>query len=217
MSEQRVDELLARIERLEAQAQRRFRLLMGVAAAALCVAAGTLGAVSADSVHPRVESIVSDEIRTRRIVVIDAQGQTRVRLGSDDASDPKRNSQVVGLTIYDRNGDERGGIATADDGSAVIALDAPAGIGATMRDRIGMKVEPNGDSWLALISNRPGFAAVLRSRDETGTLELARPDPDTGRFDVRTIGLDGDTRRQDPMDDAQKQYRVGNDAPDAQR
>lgn len=196
-------EHLARIEALESQMRIRSRMVWLVAGISMLVAVAAIGAAATVIFEARSDASAADEIRTRRLVVVDAQGQMRVRIGSDDASDPVRNSQVVGLTIYDQHGDERGGIATAEDDSAAIALDAPAGVGASMRDRIGMKVEPSGESWLALISNRPGFAAALRSKDEIGTLELTRPDLENGRFDVRIIGHGEDAWRQDAMDTSQ--------------
>ena len=205
MSDGRIEALQARIERMERQARWRMRGMSAATLAALLLAAGALTAgKGAAPAAAGLQSGVLDEIRTRRLVVVDDAGTMRVRIGMDDASDEKRKFRVAGMTIYDGKGDERGGIATAHDGSAVIALDAPVGVGSAMRDRIGMKVDPDGDAALMVITNRAGLAAVLGAKDDQGTLELARADVPNGRFEVRALRPDGDRSRTEPMDASQK-------------
>jgi hypothetical protein len=87
------------------------------------------------------DSKAVDLIRARKIDVVDDQGVVRISMGQD-ASDAQRRSRACGITVYDPKGDERGGMGTMDDLSAVIALDAPTGVGGAMRDRIGMLVSP---------------------------------------------------------------------------
>jgi hypothetical protein len=75
-----------------------------------------------------------DEVRTRRLVVVDEAGTERVVI-QEEPADTDRRAQAAGIVIFDRHGNERGGMVTFDDDSTVIALDAPAGVGSPMRDR----------------------------------------------------------------------------------
>src|SRR5262245_56800393 len=113
--------------------QRRLRRTKGaLAALALAGAAAITFGVAAPDKTP-------DEIRTRRLVVVDDQGLPRVIIGQDPL-DTQRRSRGAGITIFDKLGSERGGMVTMDDGSVVIALDAPRGVGAAMPDRLGLVV-----------------------------------------------------------------------------
>ena len=133
---------------------------------------------------------VADEVRTHRLVVLDDSGHTRAVIGQDPAH-VQRIARAAGLLLYDDKGNERGGFSTLGDGSVVIGLDAPVGVGAAMRDRIGLKVFP----YVMLIDNQTG--AVARLIAEVG------PDGARGvqvfkwigsRPYVRTISYDGDVR-----------------------
>src|SRR5690606_32455222 len=64
-------------------------------------------------------------------------------IGQDPAATHRR-SRAAGILINDRHGHERGGFCTMDDGSAVLAMDAPRGVGASMPDRLGLVVNPDG-------------------------------------------------------------------------
>ena len=137
---------------------------------------------------------VADEVRTHRLVVLDDSGHTRAVIGQDPAH-VQRIARAAGLLLYDDKGNERGGFSTLGDGSVVIGLDAPVGVGAAMRDRIGLKVFPNGAAYVMLIDNQTG--AVARLISEVG------PDGARGvqvfkwigsRPYVRTISYDGDER-----------------------
>ena len=139
------------------------------------------------------EGQVADEVRTHRLVVLDDSGHTRAVIGQDPAH-VQRIARAAGLLLYDK-GNERGGFSTLGDGSVVIGLDAPVGVGAAMRDRIGLKVFPNGAAYVMLIDNQTG--AVARLISEVG------PDGARGvqvfkwigsRPYVRTISYDGDVR-----------------------
>jgi len=137
---------------------------------------------------------VADEVRTRRLVVLDDSGRTRATIGQD-AANVQRIARAAGLLLYDDKGNERGGFSTLSDGSVVIGLDAPVGVGAPMRDRIGLKVFRNGAAYVMLIDNQTG--AVARFISEVG------PDGARGvqvfkwagsRPYGRTISYDGDMR-----------------------
>lgn len=79
-------------------------------------------------------------------VVVDDEGHTRVVLGQDPAT-TQRSSRGAGLALYDEKGSERAGFSTMADGSVVLGLDAPLGVGAPMRDRIGLKVHASGSAY----------------------------------------------------------------------
>ena len=140
------------------------------------------------------EGQVADEVRTHRLVVLDDSGHTRAVIGQDPAH-VQRTARAAGLLLYDDKGTERGGFSTLGDGSVVIGLDAPVGVGAAMRDRIGLKVFPNGAAYVMLIDNQTG--AVARLISEVG------PDGARGvqvfkwigsRPYLRTLSYDGDVR-----------------------
>ena len=139
-------------------------------------------------------SQVTDEIRTRRLVVLDDSDRTRVTLGQDPAQ-THRMSRAAGLVVFDNKGHERGGFSTFDDGSVGIGLDAPVGVGAPMRDRIGLKVFPNGASYVMLIDNETGAVARLISEvGPSGARGVQVFKWAGSRPYVRTIGYDGDVR-----------------------
>jgi hypothetical protein len=137
------------------------------------------------------------EVRTQRLVVVDEQGQTRVVIGQD-ATTTQRVSRAAGLTLYDEKGSERGGFSTMSDGSVVLGMDAPAGVGAPMRDRIGLKVHADGSSYVMLIDNKTSAVARLVSNEEPNGdrgVQVFKQDPDGPRIHIRSITYDGDTRR----------------------
>jgi|SRR5437667_5030915 len=138
----------------------------------------------------------SDEVRTRRLVVLDDQGQIRAALGQDPAN-VQRVSRAAGLTLYDDKGNERGGFSTMADGSVTIGLDAPVGVGAPMRDRIGLKVFPNGAAYVMLIDNKTGAVARLISEEGPNGVrgvQVFKWEPEGSRYYIRTISVDGDVR-----------------------
>ena len=136
------------------------------------------------------------EIIATRVTVVDDQGVTRVTIGQDPA-DTQRMSRAAGITLYDSTGTERGGMSTYDDNSVGLALDAPAGVGSPMRDRIGMKVYPTGSAQLLLIDNQTRGVVRLRLNPgnegpASGGVDLFSWEPDT--LKTRTITFEGETR-----------------------
>jgi hypothetical protein len=142
----------------------------------------------------KVEPPVIPEIRTHKLAVLDSQGRVRVEIG-EDQSDTQRISRAAALTVFDTEGHERGGIGTLADGSAVMALDAPHGVGNAMRDRAGMKVYPDGTAFIATISNGGTFAAGLFTDGEAGRLELSGRGESDGTIATRTITRDADSSK----------------------
>ena len=201
MATDQLERLVARIDAIERSGRRRLRVMYGITAVALALAATAL--VAGDRADPATGTAILDEVRTRSLVVVDDRGRMRVQI-AQDSPDIERYARSAGLTIYDKDGRERGGIATLDDGSAVVALDAPWGVGSPMRDRAGMKVSADGSALLGVLSNRGTFAAVLQSDGEAGRLELRRPDDARGTFELRTLAQSGDRAASEPMSPKQR-------------
>lgn len=181
------EELEERIVALE-RSVRRARLVAG---AALLTTFLPLGAG-----FVRSRNAASDEVRTHRLVIVDDHEQTRVLLGQDSAK-TDRISRSAGLWVFDEKGGERGGLGTMADGSVVLALDAPVGVGAPMGDRVGLKVFPNGSAYIMLIDNKTSAVARLVSEEAPGRvrgLQLFKWERDNSRHYTRTLTFDGDMR-----------------------
>jgi len=125
-----------RITRLE-RSLRRTR----VSAGAVGLALFAIVAVQCASRAPTV----FDEVRARRIVLVDDEGRIRLEI-AQDPRDTQRRARSAGLRVFDNTGHERGGFATFDDGSVVLAMDAPHGVGDRMPDRLGLVVSPDGSA-----------------------------------------------------------------------
>ncbi len=181
-------EVEARVRKLEQRAG-RWRWLL-VAAPVLMMSIVLAGRGSA-----RPEAGIAAEIRTHRLIVLDHQGRKRVEIGEDAPDlDIKRNARVAGLIIFDGNEQERGGMVTADDGSATVALDAPRGVGYRVSDRAGMKVGADGSALIGVLSNAGGFAAKLIAQGAEGQLEVSRVDSTEGGASTRVIHVEADSR-----------------------
>lgn len=140
----------------------------------------------------------SDELRTRRLVIVDDSGQERVVLAQDPPT-TDRASRATGLLLLDQDGNERGGFSTMADGSVVLGMDAPVGVGAPMRDRIGMKVYPDGSAYVMLIDNQTRAVAKLESDGADGGVQVFRWDMDGRQIHIRTLKYDGDVRDSVPF------------------
>ncbi|SMR76215.1 MULTISPECIES: hypothetical protein [Stenotrophomonas] len=176
-----------RLERLERRV-RRGNLL----AASMLVLGASLALIGTSVATPDVS--VVPELRTYKLTVLDSEGRMRVQI-AEDADDIPRNSRAAGLTIYDAMGDERGGIGTMANGAAVMALDAPVGVGYKVRDRAGMKVAADGTAVITALSNEGSFAASLIAQGNQGRLELSRKDSAKGEISTRVLTFDSDSTK----------------------
>ncbi len=136
------------------------KVLLLTAAGVLATNAGALaaqeaGRVSVDQLNTLIENrepevrvgkVDQDRLVVRRIDVVDENGTIRVSLAAPTPSpiiggiQYKRAFPVSGLTLFDREGNERGGYGVADiEGTAaVLALDH------ANHDAIGWRVMPDG-------------------------------------------------------------------------
>lgn len=85
------------------------------------------GGVLADA--PRTGSVATT-IEAREIVIRDAKGVVRARIAGDlpdaviDGKPAPRGQGAAGFMVYDRDGQERGGYVTFDDGNVALTLDS---------------------------------------------------------------------------------------------
>jgi hypothetical protein len=114
-------------ERDNAQLRRRLASQNRAWLASLLVVAAS-GAVAGISLN----NAVFDSVKAKEVVVIDAKGIVRARLGGDlpdavmaNGRVARRGSKAAGMIIYDEEGIERGGYVTQDEGSnAMLTLDS---------------------------------------------------------------------------------------------
>jgi hypothetical protein len=142
---------------------------------------------------------ILDVVRARRFVLVDDEGRTRVEMGQDPKSTDRR-SRSAGLWVLDNTGHERGGFGTFDDGSVVLAMDAPHGVGDAMPDRLGLSVSSDGSADVMLIDNKTRAVVKLISEaDGHGGVQTFKWDMDAKQIHVRTSTYDGDERETVPM------------------
>jgi hypothetical protein len=158
------------------------------------VAAGLIIVALAGVQFARRPVKVMDEVRARRIVVVDDEGRIRVEIAQDPKNTDRR-ARSAGLTVFDNTGHERGGFGTFDDGSVVFAMDAPHGVGASMPDRLGLMVYPDGAAHFMLIDNQTRAVAKLVSDGKGGGgIQVFKWDMDAKQIHIRTITYDGEER-----------------------
>ena len=156
------------------------------------IVAGLTGMLVGFAKPPAGAAEVSDEIRTRKLVVVDHKGVPRIVL-SEDPANTQRRARSAGVTIFDDKGHERGGMATFTDGSVVFALDAPRGVGAPMPDRVGITVKPDGSAHIMLLDNETRAVVKLYSDGKGGGgPQLFKWDMDKKKVHIKTILYDGE-------------------------
>ncbi|MGZ3360173.1 MAG: hypothetical protein ACXU84_12645 [Xanthobacteraceae bacterium] len=164
--EERVQACEQENARLRKQLSRQNSLWM---TALLLVAGG--GAIASGS----VKQAISDSIKAREIVVVDANGTVRARLGGDlpdaimaNGRVAKRGSKAAGLMIYDEQGIERGGYVTQDTGSnAMLTLDSKS------RQAALLVAGPDEDQASALRLWTKGSSIEMRSDENGSRLSIA--------------------------------------------
>jgi hypothetical protein len=141
-----------------------------------------------------------EEVRTHRLVVVDEAGTERVVIEEEPAGIGRR-GQAAGIVIFDQHGNERGGMVTFDDDSTVIALDAPAGVGAPMRDRLALRVNADGSASVIVLDNGTGIPVRLVADAEGGGgLEMLEYDLENGKVAITRLTSDGQSVREFDLD-----------------
>jgi hypothetical protein len=179
-----------RIARLETRLVRTRRMLAGAAALPVLLLAAAFAPSSGAGGKP-------GEIVVSKLTLVDDKGVARVVI-AQDPPDSKRRSRGAGIYIRDKDGNERGGFGTMDDGSAVFAMDAPRGVGTLYPDRIGIMVWPHGGSQIMLLDNKSHSVVQMRANgDGEGGLDLFRYSPD--KVDIRTLTFAGEKKESEKL------------------
>ena len=183
-------ELEARVAALE-RSLRRTRTVALLAPLAVLVVIGSLAAAPPG---------IQDQVRTRQLAVVDDAGRVRVLL-AQDPRDTQRRSRGAGLTLFDSTGTERGGFTTLDDGTVLIGMDAPRGVGSPMGDRLALAVGPDGAADVMLLDNETKAVAKLHSAgDGSGGVQVFRWDLKAKKVQVRTVVYGGDQLTTVPLE-----------------
>ena len=141
---------------------------------------------------------VQDEIKARRIALVDARGVERVVLGEDAG---RQHGRSAAVWIYDETGAERGGFGTFENGQASMALDAPVGVGAAMRDRLGLIVSSTGGASIQLNNNDTGVPVRLVTDPAGGGgVELIEFDHAERKARIKRLSYAGETIREVSLD-----------------
>lgn len=141
---------------------------------------------------------VQDEIKARRIALVDSRGVERIVMGEDAG---RQHGRSAAMWIFDESGAERGGMGTFENGRASMAFDAPVGVGdQRMRDRVGMAVDAKGAASIQLNNNDTGVPIRLVT-DEAGGggLELIQFDHQTKTAHIKRLSYAGETIREVPF------------------
>jgi hypothetical protein len=176
------------IEQRIAQLETSLRRMRFAAAAAGMLAVTGLLAIGMVDDQPRKP----DQITAAKLTIVDEKGRPRVVI-SEDPTDTQRRSRSAGITIYDDQGSERGGFGTMADGSVVFAMDAPAGVGSPMRDRLGLYVGKAGQAHIMLIDNETrGVAKLYSDGSGGGGVQVFKWHDDAKKVDIKTFTFEGE-------------------------
>jgi hypothetical protein len=185
---QRLRDLEDRLDRLEIACRRWQR-----GAVVLLV---TLVAVVA--VGAARQAAIQDEVRTRKLVVVDENGVARVVI-AEDPKDAQRRSRACGIVINDKTGAERFGVGVMEDDTVNMGFDAAVGVGHAMRDRVGIGVSPDGSAYVMLINNETKVPVRLVAEGDTtkgGGVEFIDYDKPNGKVIIRRISFAGDEKKE---------------------
>ena len=178
-------DLAGRLSNLERQLRRtQYVALVGLASAAVL----SLSAFASRSHAPGV-------VRTRALIIEDAQGRERVVLGAPvpDPKEGRRRSASTGLVINDSAGIERFGVGLADDGSMTMGLDAPpSSSSGDNRERITLTAGHTGGSELRFLDRESRVRAHIALFNDN-TVALFFTDYQPGKTTVHRVGASGDT------------------------
>jgi hypothetical protein len=173
--------LADRMRRLEG-AVRRTRLVAGCAliglAATWLMAAGRARQAQG-----------SETVRTKALIVEDAQGRARIVLGAPMPD----GRQQVGMKILNPDGAEQFGLGLKPDGSVSMGFDTRPGVGSPANpERLNMGVTASGRGWIRYLDNQTR-ARMWLMLDSTDAPVVQFLDwPDDKRILVRQLGFGGE-------------------------
>ena len=173
---------VARLEHLERRIRRIRALAVGAGIAVL--ATWITGAAWQEA--PQVKGAV----RTRLLVIEDAQGRARVVLGAPMPD----GRQYVGMKILNPDGAEQFGLGLKTDGSVSMGFDTKPSLGNPANsERLNMGVTATGQGWIRYLDN--GTHARLRIALDTADVPAVQflDWPTEHRIVVRELRFAGDT------------------------
>lgn len=175
------DSLAARLEHLE-QSTRWTRLLATAAGIGL-LATWVTGATW------HLASQRQDTVRTKLVVVEDAQGRDRIVLGAPMPD----GRQYVGMKVLNPDGAEQFGLGLKSDGSLSMGFDTKPGVGnPANRERLNIGVTATGQGWIRYLDNQTRVRMWV-SLDSGDTPSVQFLDwPDNERILVRQVGFSGE-------------------------
>ncbi len=170
--EPRADEMVSALQEMQAE-MRRLRWLTGasMALSLTCLVAGRARSMGEVNAAARGDHV----LRVRGLIVEDAHGVERVRLGAPlpdpmgaDGVRHKRQGDISGMLISDAKGTERGGYVTADaSDEAFFTLDSRKG------QEVLFLANPEGGTNLDLF-DKAGNEAALTVFPEGPKLEMKK-------------------------------------------
>lgn len=173
------DGIALRVERLE-RAVRHARWLAATCSIALL--ATWVGGAARPTQSP-------ETLRTKILVIEDAQGRARIRLGAPLPDE----RQSVGMQILSPEGAEQFGLGLRASGAVSMGFDVKPGVGHPgNRERLNMGVTATGQGWIRYLDNqtRARMWVSLDSADSPSVQFLDWPDDQ--RILVRQIGFSGE-------------------------
>ena len=109
----------------------------------------------------------ADPLRVRGLIVEDANGQSRILIGSPIADRNAGGNPRTGIVINDASGVERFGLGLQDSGRVVMGFDAPPGKGDDRnRERITLVADENGGSSIRFLDRTTSVPARLYLDDQ---------------------------------------------------
>lgn len=152
---------------------------------------GAIGVLALGAV--RQAPHVTDELRTRKLVVVDEKDTPRIEIGQDP-KDTQRISRSCGIVIRDKSGAERFGVGVMDNDTVNMGFDSAVGVGDPMRDRLALGVSPRGEPYVMLINNRTEVPVRLVASDEGGGVEFIDYDRANSKVIIRRISFSDDKK-----------------------
>jgi hypothetical protein len=185
---QSLRDLENRLSRLEA-ARRRWQrgAVVSVVALVAVIAAGAAR-----------QAEIQDELRTRKLVVVDENDVPRVVI-AEDPKDTQRRSRSCVIVINDKTGAERFGVGVMEDDTVNMGFDSAVGVGHAMRDRLALGVAPDGSAYVMLINNQTAVPVRLIANGDTtkgGGIEFLDYDRPNGKVIIRPLSFAGDEKKE---------------------
>ncbi|UCG85725.1 MAG: hypothetical protein JSW71_17670 [Gemmatimonadota bacterium] len=173
--------LAARLEQLE-RTTRRTRLLAIASGVLLLVTWLTAAAWQQAQTH-------QDAVRTRLLVIEDAEGRDRMVLGAPMPD----GREYVGMKILNADGAEQFGLGLKADGSVSMGFDTKPGVGhPANRERLNMGVSATGQGWIRYLDNQTRARMFVQLDSADAPIIQLLDWPDDQRIVVRQIGFSGE-------------------------